>query len=203
MKLTAHPSLLVYWIVGEVRDRSCTSYSPSVSAIKVSHVTTPGRLSSEVVVHFFVFEEKSLVSKGARGKLRGQPDVRYVFQDTLELQREVRGGARPSLEKDCTFGNRLKLVVPGNCRVVSDKSACRWGRGEGEVERKHKGCDRTTVDVEATEVGEAIRLNCFRVIKELLLDGLLVDDILEKVDARLEVVFEEVVALGGLEACVG
>ena len=108
MKHTAHPSLLVYWIVGEVRDRSCTSYSPSVSAIKVSHVTTPGRLSSEVVVHFFVFEEKSLVSKGARGKLRGQPDVRYFCRDS------PRGGARPSMEKDCTFGNRPKLVVPGN-----------------------------------------------------------------------------------------
>ena len=46
-------------------------------------------------------------------------------------------------------------------------------------------------------------MNCFRLIKELLLNSHLVIGALIKVYARPEVVFEEVVALGGLEACVG
>lgn len=167
------------------------------------HVTLPGRPSNEVVVHCFVFEEQSLVSKGARGKIRGQPDVRNVLQETLELLRVVRRVACHHFEQDCTFGNFLKLVVPGNVLDARDHTLYLWGRGECEVEGKHEFCDRTTVDVELAEVGEADRLNCFRVFNELPLESYLVDSILEKVDARLEVVFEEVIAPGGFEAGVG
>ena len=162
------------------------------------------RLSSEIGVHILVFEEKSLVSKGACGKLRNQHDVRDLLQLTLESQRVVRMAARPCLEQNCTGGNCLKLVVPGNTRVERrEQTSYRWCRGECEVERKHEVCDRITVNVEATKVRETDRLNCFRFLKELLLDSHLAVDTRKKFDARLEVVFEEVVAFGGLEAGVG
>ena len=151
-----------------------------------------------------MFEEKSLVSKGACGKLCDQHDVRNVLQATLEFQRVIRLVARLCLEQNCTFGNRLKLVVPRNTRVDGrEHTAYRWCRGECEFERKHKVCDWTTVNVEATEIREADGLNCFRLLKKLPLDSLLVEGTREKVDTRPEVFFEEVVATGGLEAGVG
>ena len=96
------------------------------------------------------------------------------------------------------------MVVPGNTRVERrEQTSYRWCRGECEVERKHEVCDRITVNVETTKVRETDRLNCFRFLKELLLDSLLAVDTRKKFDARLEVVFEEVVAFRGLEAGVG
>ena len=62
-----------------------------------------------------MLEEKSLVSKGARGELRGQPDVRDVLQKrALCAAREV---ARPRLEQDSTSWNSFELIVPGNPSV--------------------------------------------------------------------------------------
>ena len=151
-----------------------------------------------------MFEEKSVVSKGACGKICYQHDVRNVLQATIESQRVIRLAARPCLEQNCTSGNRLKLVVPRNTRVDGRKHTFyRWCRGECEFERKHKVCDWTTVNVEATEIREADGLNCFRLLKKLPLDSLLVEGTREKVDARSEVFFEKVVAIGGLEAGVG
>ena len=151
-----------------------------------------------------MFEEKSLVSKGACGKLCYQHDVRNVLQATLEFQRVIRLVARPCLEQNCTFGNRLKLVVPRNTRVDGrEHTFYLWCRGECEFERKHKVCNRTTVNVKATEVREAEGLKSFCLLKELPLDSLLVEGIQAKINATLEVIFEEVVAVGGLEAGVG
>ena len=96
------------------------------------------------------------------------------------------------------------MVVPGNTRVDRrEQTSYRWCRGECEVKRKHEVCDRITVNVEATKVRETDRLNRFRLLKELPFDSLLVLVTRRKFDTRLEVVFEEVVAFGGLEAGVG
>ena len=78
-----------------------------------------------------------------------------------------------------------------------------WCRSECEVERKYEVFNRTTVNVEATEIREADGMNCFCLVKELLLNSHLVIGARIKVYARPEVVFEEVEATGGFEAGVG
>jgi hypothetical protein len=148
-----------------------------------------------------VLEEKSLVSKGARGELRGQPDVRDVLQKrALCAAREV---ARPCLEQDCACRNSFELIVPRNSRVSAwEQKAYVFRRCEKEIEGKSVVRYSTTVDPEATEVGETSRLNCFSLLNKLSLYSFYSVLIREKVNARLEVVFEEVVALRGLKASV-
>ena len=148
-----------------------------------------------------MFEEQSLVSKGARGEVRGQPDVSDLLQSRAGCAgREV---ARPSLEQDCARRNSFELVVPGNSSVSAREQIAYGFRScEFEVEGKSVVRDSTTIDSEATEVGETNRLNCFSLLNKFSLDSFNCVPVCEKFNARLEVEFKEVVALSGLEASV-